>query len=113
MTVLGPIDTIFANKFIHALAETDESPQISVQAHPRGMGRDPPKTNTFKTGPELLYEGQGKINNNSKLIPNTATPGEEGGITNASIVTTTTMGHEGLKPPTLEDTNREDDKQCL
>jgi hypothetical protein len=113
--VLGPIDTVFANKFVHALAETDESPRISVQASPRRTESKPPKTDTFKTGPELLYEGQGKINNNIKLTPNTATPGEEGGITNAST-TTMIMGHEGLEPPTLEDTNEEvrgDDKRRL
>jgi hypothetical protein len=63
-------------------------------------------------GLELFYEGQGKIINNIKLTPNTATPEKERGIPNASI-TTMTMGHEGLESPILEDTNKEvrgDDK---
>jgi hypothetical protein len=113
--VLGPIDTIFANKFVHALAETDESPRIMVQASPRGTGGEPPKTDTFKTGPELLYGGQGKINNNINLTPNTATPGDEGGITTASTINTA-IGHESLEPPRLKDTNKEvtgDDKRHL
>ncbi len=113
--VLGPIDTVFANKFIHALAETDESPRIIVQASSCRMGSKPPKTDTFKMGPELLYGGQGKINNNINRTPNTATPGDEGGITTA-ITINMAMGHEGLEPPRLKDTNEEvtgDDKRCL
>jgi hypothetical protein len=113
--VLGPIDTILANKFVHAMAEVDESPRISVTNSPRGTVKDTPKTNIFKMGPELLYEGQGKINDNINLTTNTATPGEEGDVINANT-TTTTMGNEGLEPPTLEDTNKDvkgDDRRRL
>ena len=104
--VLGPIDTVFANKFVHALAETDESPRIIVQASPGGTGGEPPKTDTFKTGPELLYGGQGKINCNVKLGKFIATTGDDGGVIPTSTFAMT-VEHEGLEPPRLEETDKE------
>jgi hypothetical protein len=105
-TVLGPIDTVVANKFGRALAANDNVTGLSVKPSGHERGIKTQTNNTFKTGPELLYGGQGKINCNVKLGKFIATTGDDGGVIPTSTFATT-VEHEGLEPPRLEETDKE------
>ncbi len=105
-TVLGPIDTIMANKFVRALATNDTVMGLSVTPSQHTMGRGIQKPDTFKTGPELLYGGQGKINCNVNLGEFNDISGDDRG----DIPTSTDalpVEHEGLDPPRLEESDKE------
>jgi hypothetical protein len=104
--VLGLINTIVASKFFRALAADDNLPGLSVKMSQQEQGTEPQKNDTFKTGLELLYGGQGKTNRNANLGNFNAITGDDGGIINASTFDTT-LEHEGLKSPRLEETNGE------
>jgi hypothetical protein len=101
---LGPIDCVFANKFIKTLNGKEDTTTVGVQAAQHVDQGEPSKTNIFKTGKELLYGGQGKFNSNSNLTLNNETIRDNGDVTTTVPALT---GLKGLEPPRLEDTNRE------
>jgi hypothetical protein len=68
--ILGPVNCVFANKFIKTLNEKEDTTMVGVQAPQHVDQGEPPKTNIFKMGKELLYGGQGKFNSNSNLTLN-------------------------------------------
>ncbi len=105
-TVLGPIDTVVANKMVRALAMNGETPGISVTPSQHTTGRGLQNPDTFKPGPELLYGGQGKIKCNVNLGEFNVISGNDRG----DIPTSTDalqVEHEGLGPPRLGDSGKE------
>ena len=60
--MLGPMDTVIANKFIKTLAVAEEPPKgTAMQAQGHEQKGDSPPNNIFNTGTELMYGGQGKL----------------------------------------------------
>ncbi len=103
--ILGPIDCVFANKVIKTLNGKENTTTVGVQAPQHVDQGEPPKTDIFNTGKELLYGGQGKFKSNStNLTMNNETIRDNGDVTTTVPALT---GLKGLEPPRLEDTNRE------
>ena len=91
---LGPLDTVFATKFIKTLA-VDDAPSQGTTTTTKGItesGTGP--QDTFKPGMELMYGGQGKITNTTNLTTVTKTPTARTGETE----------YGGLAEPGLDDT---------
>ena len=105
---MGPLDADIANKFIRTLGTSEAPSRGRIQAPGQDtQGDTPPPNDTFKTGTELMYGGQGKIQNtinltritdNNRVCENHLFYRDECSITPQSA---------GLAPPTLEDTNME------
>ena len=105
MAMLGPMDTIIANKFIRTLAVAEEPLKgNATQAQGHKQKGDSQPTSIFKTGTKLMYGGQGKNTNNISLTSVTATMDNGDNAMDESISRTL---HGGLAQPRLDDTNEE------
>jgi hypothetical protein len=104
---LGPMDTAIANKFIKTLATAEAPSRGRVQAPGQDIKGNTPPTDTFKTGTELMYGGQGKLTSTTNLtLINDDSRAFEEDVTDKGTCSIT-PAVEGLAPPTLEDTNKE------
>ena len=105
VAMLGPMDTIIANKFIRTLAVAEEPLKgNATQAQGHKQKGDSQPTSIFKTGTKLMYGGQGKNTNNISLTSVTATMDNGDNAMDESISRTL---HGGLAQPRLDDTNEE------
>jgi hypothetical protein len=90
------------SKFIKTLLVAEGPPTGYEQAQLNKREINRPPSNTFKTGMELMYRGQGKNMNNVNLTPVIAQRNKQ---TSAITLDNRTKTNEGLNEPCLDETN--------